>query len=279
MTQYENQVPASHPVLNALGTFFKVLLRLLAVLVFGALIGVGLYYGIPWAYRTLIRPVQENRARIVALEHQTRQSQERVQEEAEVLQERLATLETKIGALEERAGVQEANLASHEEELQQQAAALAQLPEDIGALELELSMLEEDLAFEATAAMELQADFERSLEDLAARAADRGVDFEDEPALAALGRKLVVDFAFKDGVNRTLLDGKDVSRKIRDPAVAAGASRVAKLPEVRAALLDLQRRLGARGGAVAEGRDIGTIVFPDAELKFFLTATEEERRS
>ena len=56
-----------------------------------------------------------------------------------------------------------------------------------------------------------------------------------------------------------------------------GASRVSALPEVRAALLGLQRRIGANGGVVVEGRDIGTVVFPDAEAKFFLTATADER--
>ena len=68
------------------------------------------------------------------------------------------------------------------------------------------------------------------------------------------------------------------SRKdIRAPEISDGASRVSALPEVRAALLDLQRRLGAAGGVVVEGRDIGTVVFPQAEAKFFLTATAEER--
>jgi len=63
----------------------------------------------------------------------------------------------------------------------------------------------------------------------------------------------------------------------RAPEISDGASRVSALPEVRAALLDLQRRLGAAGGVVVEGRDIGTVVFPQAEAKFFLTATAEER--
>ena len=73
------------------------------------------------------------------------------------------------------------------------------------------------------------------------------------------------------------LGGEDVSSAIRTPEVSQGASQVSAHPPVRAALLDLQRRLGGQGGVVVEGRDTGTVVFPGAEAKFFLTATEEER--
>jgi cytidylate kinase len=68
-----------------------------------------------------------------------------------------------------------------------------------------------------------------------------------------------------------------VSAAIRTPEMSDGASRVSALPGVRAALLDLQRRLGAEGGVVVEGRDVGTVVFPKAEAKFFLTASPEVR--
>ncbi len=112
---------------------------------------------------------------------------------------------------------------------------------------------------------------------LALRAIERRVDLNNETALVTIAEDLDVDFRFDGDINHVLLDGEDVSPQVREPAVAAGASRVAKLPKVRTALLDLQRRLGARGGAIAEGRDIGTVVFPDAELKLFLTASEEER--
>lgn len=73
------------------------------------------------------------------------------------------------------------------------------------------------------------------------------------------------------------LDGDDVSLAIRAPDVSLGASRVSSYPSVRAALLDMQRREGIEGGVVLEGRDIGTVVFPDAEAKFFLTASAEIR--
>lgn len=76
---------------------------------------------------------------------------------------------------------------------------------------------------------------------------------------------------------RVLLDGDDISGAIRAPEISLGASRVSAVPAVRKALLAMQRQAGAGGGVVLEGRDIGTVVFPDAEVKFFLTAPAEIR--
>jgi len=76
---------------------------------------------------------------------------------------------------------------------------------------------------------------------------------------------------------RVNLDGEDVSLAIRTPEIGMGASQVSAHPEVRAALLELQRQAGRDGGVVLEGRDIGTVVFPDADIKFFLTARPEVR--
>jgi cytidylate kinase len=83
------------------------------------------------------------------------------------------------------------------------------------------------------------------------------------------------------GGNRTLLDGRDVSSRIRERDVTEGASRVSVHPQVRERLVGLQRAMGAAGGVVMEGRDIGTKVFPDADLKIFLDAdpiVREQRR-
>jgi cytidylate kinase len=110
---------------------------------------------------------------------------------------------------------------------------------------------------------------------LAARRA--GIDWADGPAVARLAAGLGISFVPEAGVNRVLLDGGDVTSEIRTPEISDGASRVSAHGEVRAALLGLQRRLGAAGGVVAEGRDVGTVVFPDAPAKFFLTASEGER--
>jgi cytidylate kinase len=105
----------------------------------------------------------------------------------------------------------------------------------------------------------------------------RGVAWEDAAGCAAVARDLDIDFHFDGDSNKVSVGGEDVSTAIRTPEISQGASKVSALPEVRAALLDLQRRLGAQGGVVAEGRDIGTVVFPAAEAKFFLTASPEVR--
>ncbi len=81
----------------------------------------------------------------------------------------------------------------------------------------------------------------------------------------------------KNPSNRIFADGKDVTNFIRTPDVSMAASRVSAIPEVRASLLGLQRRLGCAGPSILEGRDIGTVVFPDADVKFFLNASPEER--
>ncbi len=77
--------------------------------------------------------------------------------------------------------------------------------------------------------------------------------------------------------NRVFANGRDVTERIRTPEVSLYASKVSAVPEVRAALLGLQRKLGCEGKTILEGRDIGTVVFPDADLKFFLTASVDER--
>jgi cytidylate kinase len=100
-----------------------------------------------------------------------------------------------------------------------------------------------------------------------------GVDLDDEAGLAALAAALPARFV--DG--RVELDGRDVTEAIRVEAVGNAASRIAVLPALRASLLGLQRSFWRPPGLVADGRDMGTVVFPDATLKVFLTATAESR--
>jgi CMP/dCMP kinase len=111
---------------------------------------------------------------------------------------------------------------------------------------------------------------------VALKALRTGAALDDEAALVTLAR--ASDIAF-DGerFERILLDGEDVSRRIREQEVAIASSRIAVHPLLRALLVKLWRRIGARGGVVLEGRDIGTEVFPDADLKFFLDAQKDER--
>ena len=103
------------------------------------------------------------------------------------------------------------------------------------------------------------------------------ISWEDGPGVAAFAKDLDLRFQLEGQINHVLVAGADVTNEIRAPEMSDGASRVSALPEVRAALLGIQRRLGARGGVVVEGRDIGTVVFPDAGAKFFLTASTDER--
>jgi cytidylate kinase len=108
---------------------------------------------------------------------------------------------------------------------------------------------------------------------LALAAKERGVPWSEGEALGALARS--IDLGFQG--QRVTIDGRDREGEIRTPEISQGASIVSAHAPVRAALLELQRRLGSDGGVVLEGRDIGTVVFPDAEAKIFLTATDEER--
>lgn len=111
----------------------------------------------------------------------------------------------------------------------------------------------------------------RALAFAALRAA---VDLTDETALSELARRC--SLAFVSGT-RIALDGEDVSDRIRTPEVSAAASLVAAVKGVRAVLVDKQRLIGAQGNVVMEGRDIGTVVFPKADLKVFLDADPIER--
>ena len=105
-----------------------------------------------------------------------------------------------------------------------------------------------------------------------------GVDFKDVGRLAEIARNLKVRFGSDEHGNELVfLDGDDVTLDIRTEEAGAGASAVAGLEPVRAALLDLQRRFRRPPGLVADGRDMGTHVFADADLKVFLTASAEER--
>jgi len=108
-------------------------------------------------------------------------------------------------------------------------------------------------------------------------ALQRGISLSDERAVTALAQSLQIDFVTDPEGQRILVDGVDVTDLIRTPQVSDGASVVSVYPGVREAMVAVQRRLGADGGVVMEGRDIGTVVFPDAEIKVFLDASLDER--
>jgi len=102
-----------------------------------------------------------------------------------------------------------------------------------------------------------------------------GAELDDEEGLGDLARALAGEIGLADG--RVRIEGVDVTDEIREPEVSAAASQVSVHPQVRAAMVERQRELIDSGRYVAEGRDIGTVVSPDAPLKVFLTATDDER--
>lgn len=112
---------------------------------------------------------------------------------------------------------------------------------------------------------------------LALKAIEHDLDFDEEQPLLDLAQDTRIHLEPQLEGNRVLLDGVDVSRRVRDTDVTAAASRVSVHPHLRAWMVRQQRDLGAQGGIVMEGRDIGTAVFPDAEVKIFLDASPEVR--
>lgn len=105
------------------------------------------------------------------------------------------------------------------------------------------------------------------------KALHEGLSLEDESALAALAERTVI--VANDGV--VTIDGYDVTRAIRTPEIDRAAAATARLPRVRTALVARQRELGQGGGVVMEGRDVGSVVFPQADIKIYLDASPEER--
>lgn len=112
---------------------------------------------------------------------------------------------------------------------------------------------------------------------VAFRALADGLSLDNEAALGDLCEKIRIEVITVDETLRVIVDGADLSTKIRTEEVSLAASKISAYPAVRQALLHLQRAIGERGGIVAEGRDMGTVVFPDADFKFFLDADMTER--
>lgn len=112
---------------------------------------------------------------------------------------------------------------------------------------------------------------------LAWKAILEGVGPSDEGELERILARTRIELIERDGEPRVLLDGEDVTLRIRSPEVSQMASKVSALKGVRRRMVELQRVMGLRGGVVAEGRDIGTVVFPGADVKIYLDASPEER--
>ncbi len=104
-----------------------------------------------------------------------------------------------------------------------------------------------------------------------------GVDTKDGDGVSALLPEISVELKFIDGVQHVFLNGEDVSAEIRTPDASMAASNVSAIPSVRSFLFDLQREIAGKNNCIMDGRDIGTVVLPNAQVKIFLTADPEER--
>lgn len=108
-------------------------------------------------------------------------------------------------------------------------------------------------------------------------AVKKGIALDDEEKLAELGRNLNIQFVPANGEISVILDGENVGNQIRTAEAGQNASKVAAFPKVREALLERQRAFSTEKGLIADGRDMGTVVFPNAQIKLFLDASAEER--
>ena len=112
---------------------------------------------------------------------------------------------------------------------------------------------------------------------VALKALREGIADNDEKALEEMVKDIDIRIEYDNGQQKVFLDGEDVTEKIRTPDVTVGASNVAVVPGVRQKMVELQRAIAAENSVVMDGRDIGTYVLPDADIKIFLTASVEDR--
>lgn len=112
---------------------------------------------------------------------------------------------------------------------------------------------------------------------VALKAIKSGIDTKDSQALSDMVKDIDLLIAHENGVQKVLLDGKDVTEEIRTPAVTVGSSDVAVIPAVREKMVELQREIAKNNSVIMDGRDIGTHVLPNADVKIFLTASLEDR--
>jgi cytidylate kinase len=112
---------------------------------------------------------------------------------------------------------------------------------------------------------------------VALRAKEKSISPEDELALKQLASSLPITFSTKGGKTHVFCEGEDITEAIRTPEISRLASTISRQKGVREALVQMQRERGKEGGVILEGRDIGTVVFPDADVKFYLDAESDER--
>ena len=233
--QQPTPTPVGSAALRVIGGFFRFLVRFLFVLIVGALIGLGLYYGVPWAYRSLVVPVQQNTVRMAALEQRMAQEQARLQEENLALQERIAALEAETTALEEKSAVQA-------QEIEGTAGQIVQL-------DSRLAQVEGDLAAQQKAVEAVRSALDSATADLGKRAdqvAGRTEELEGRLALLQTAQDLLK-------VHLLLLE--ENPRSARDTLVLAQVhleQAIRLMPEQAETLSKLQERMTALDPLIAE---------------------------
>lgn len=234
---YQQPTPetSGSPALRAVGGLLLVLIRLLFVLIVGALIGVGLYYGVPWAYRSLVQPVQQNTVRVAALEQRMAQEQTRLQDENLALQERIATLEAEMTAIEENSAVQAQGIEGTVEQIEQ--------------LEGRITQAEADLEAQQNTVKAMRAELDSAIADLGEQA-----DRTAEQAGRLEGRLALLQTA-QDLVKVRLLLLEENSRSARDTLILATAhleQAMALMPEQAETLSELQERMAGLDPLIEE---------------------------
>lgn len=169
--------PSGSPVLRAIASFLRFLLRLLLVVVVIMLLGAGLYYGVPWAHRNLVQPVQDTVARVAVLEQRMDLEEEHLQERNREFQERIATLETEVTELREEATVQAQDQRALQKWNQQLEDRIAQLQGDLEAQQQEMEAALEGMRSELEGAT---ADLDEQIEGLQNRLGDAIADLEQQ---------------------------------------------------------------------------------------------------
>jgi len=223
------------PVLRAIGGFLRFLIRFIFVLIVGALVGAGLYYGVPWAYRSLVQPVQQNTVRVAALEQRMAQEQARLQDENLALQERIAALEAEMTALGEQSAVQTQDVNGNAEQIQQ--------------LESRITEVEGDLKAQQDVVAGVRSQLDRGISDLSEQAAQIATQTEE------LEGRLALLQTAQDVLRVHLLLLEDNPRSARDTLTLATAhleQAMSLMPEQAATLRDLQARMAALEALIAD---------------------------
>ncbi len=256
------------PVLRAIGGVLRFLIRFIFVLIVGALVGAGLYFGVPWAYRSIVQPVQRNSARVAALEQRVEQEQTRLQDENLALRERIASLEAKMSALEEESAVLSQNLEEAEAQIDQLGQTLPQV--------------EEELEAQREAAETAHARLESTVTDLDEQTA------QVVQQTAALEGRLALLQTAQDLLQVRILLQEENARDARDTLTLATAhleQARTLMPEQAEKLLELQGRMTELDGLIEERSfragpeleslwaDVIDLIFPAAAPPAELTPT------